>query len=92
MKITKTSILSGKERTVEMPAVTEERLEDWRPKNGNPGKRIQEVFPDLSADEREFLLTGITVEEWDEKFGGGVKKPNPPSNYHQNLRKERQKR
>jgi len=26
---------------------------------------IQKIFPNLSDDEREFLLTGITKEEWD---------------------------
>lgn len=26
---------------------------------------IQEVFPMLSADNREFILTGMTPEEWD---------------------------
>lgn len=25
---------------------------------------VQDVFPELSADEREFLLSGITPEEW----------------------------
>lgn len=32
------------------------------------GTMIQDAFPTLSADEREFLLTGITPEEWDELF------------------------
>lgn len=31
-----------------------------------PGKAIQEAFPNLSASEREFLMTGITDSEWDE--------------------------
>lgn len=33
------------------------------------GKYIQDAFPTLSADDREFLMTGITPEEWDELFG-----------------------
>ena len=33
------------------------------------GKLIQEAFPNLDADQREFLLTGYTQEEWDEIFG-----------------------
>lgn len=32
------------------------------------GKFIQEAFPNLSPDEREFLMTGITSEEWSELF------------------------
>ena len=29
---------------------------------------IQDCFPNLSADDREFIKTGITVEEWDKLF------------------------
>ena len=29
---------------------------------------IQDAFPFLNADEREFLMTGFTTEEWDEMF------------------------
>lgn len=32
------------------------------------GKLIQNAFPELSAGEREFLITGITPEEWNELF------------------------
>ena len=36
-------------------------LADW-----NSGKMIQDAFPTLSADEREFLLTGM-VDSWPSK-------------------------
>lgn len=29
---------------------------------------IQDIFPNLSPDEREFIKTGITSEEWDNLF------------------------
>ena len=29
---------------------------------------IQDLFPSLSSDEREFIQTGITRDEWDEIF------------------------
>lgn len=32
------------------------------------GKFIQDAFPTLTADEREFLMSGITKAEWDEMF------------------------
>lgn len=32
------------------------------------GELIQNAFPMLSADEREFIMTGCTPEEWDEMF------------------------
>ena len=31
-------------------------------------KLIQNVFPELSADEREFLVSGWTPAEWEEKI------------------------
>jgi hypothetical protein len=33
------------------------------------GRLIQDAFPTLSADEREFLKTGITPDEWEAIFG-----------------------
>lgn len=32
------------------------------------GRLVQEAFP-ISAEEREFILTGITPEKWREMFG-----------------------
>jgi hypothetical protein len=32
------------------------------------GKKIQEAFPFLNSDEREFLLTGLTSKEWKKIF------------------------
>jgi len=30
---------------------------------------LQDCFPNLSADEREFIKSGITADEWEETFG-----------------------
>lgn len=69
MKIHRVSAATGKHHVMDMPTVTEERLaECWRFNYHGAGKHIQEVFPELSADEREFLLSGITAEEWEEMF------------------------
>jgi hypothetical protein len=32
------------------------------------GALLQDAFPHLSADDREFIKSGITKEEWDELF------------------------
>jgi len=40
-----------------------DRLESWQ-----EGALIQNAFPMLDADEREFIMTGITPSEWDEAF------------------------
>ena len=63
MKITRTSMFSGVERTIDLP-ITEEQLAAWK-----GGTLIQEAMPQLSADEREFVMTGVTSEEWDREFG-----------------------
>lgn len=63
MQITKRSIFSGIENTREID-VTEEQLDKWQ-----GGAFIQNVMPHLSADDREFLMTGVTPEEWSRMFG-----------------------
>jgi len=63
MKITKTSIWSKKTRTMDLD-ITEAQIEKWE-----NGELIQNAFPNLNGDEREFLLTGMTPEEWDAAFG-----------------------
>ena len=32
------------------------------------GEYIQNIFPNLKASDREFILTGITSSEWDKTF------------------------
>lgn len=63
MIITRTSPFSGITRMREI-TVTQEQLDRW-----HAGELIQNVMPNLSADDREFLMTGITAEEWDTAFG-----------------------
>jgi hypothetical protein len=40
-------------------------------KKYNQGAMIQDAFPFLSAEEREFLMTGIRPDEWKRIFGSG---------------------
>ena len=64
MKITKKSQLTGKQHTMDLD-VTPEQITTY-----NEGvELIQNIFPDLDADEREFLMTGITNTEWNSAFG-----------------------
>lgn len=62
MRITKTSKLTGIIHTLEID-VTDRMIERWK-----GGVYIQAVMPHLSADEREFLMTGITADEWANAF------------------------
>lgn len=58
MKVTRTSQVSGITRTIDLN-VTQEQLDALE------HDLIQNIMPHLSAGDREFILTGITVEEWD---------------------------
>ena len=62
MKVTKASPFSGETNTLELD-VTAEQLKAWQ-----SGTLIQEAMPNLSPDEREFLMTGITASEWQDMF------------------------
>ena len=62
MLIIRTSPFSGNTNSMEIE-VTQEQLSSWE-----NGTLIQNAMPNLSADEREFIMTGITPEEWDSAF------------------------
>lgn len=64
MLITKRSLLTGKTHEREID-VTHRQLNRWLIE----GELIQNAMPHLSADDREFLISGTTPEEWDDKFG-----------------------
>lgn len=68
MRITRISDLSGKEHTMDLP-VNEEQLRNWLGTTDVPGQLIQRVMPHLSSEQREFLISGATQEEWEERFG-----------------------
>ena len=62
MQITCRSAVSGIIRTEDIN-VTSEQLAAW-----DKGALAQEVFSNISADDREFIMTGITPAEWKEFF------------------------
>lgn len=59
MIITKTSPMTGMINTMDV-AVTEVQIAQWQ-----GGMLIQDAMPDLSVDEREFLMTGLTPADWE---------------------------
>tara|TARA_R110001583_G_scaffold28014_1_gene99970 strand:+ start:23 stop:214 length:192 start_codon:yes stop_codon:yes gene_type:complete len=62
MLIAKTSSLTSKTHQMEID-VSDKQIALWM-----EGALIQDVMPNLSPDEREFIMTGITPAEWDEAF------------------------
>jgi len=63
MKITRTSRLTGKTSVMDLK-ITQAQLDAWV-----DGMLIQDAMPQLPPEHREFLMTGITPDEWDSVFG-----------------------
>ena len=63
MLITRKSLISGNINTMSLP-ITEEQYNAWE-----QGTLVQVAMPHLTPDEREFVMSGITPEEWAETFG-----------------------
>lgn len=56
-------MLTGVRRIVDMP-ITSEQFNNWQ-----GGMLIQDAMPNLTDDQREFMMSGITAKEWEETFG-----------------------
>jgi hypothetical protein len=67
MYITKISQLTGVEHTMDINITESEliRIENRR----ESGELIQNIVPNLSMTDREFLMTGVSNEEWVRMFG-----------------------
>lgn len=63
MYIKRKSVISGIERTRSIPVNPDEYMA-WQAGLGS----IQELMPYLSDADQEFILSGITQDEWDEMF------------------------
>lgn len=61
--VTAVSAFTGETHTMHLP-ITEEEFDRWR-----NGELIQKVWPNLTNEQREFLKTGTTPEEWGVVFG-----------------------
>ena len=64
MKITRKSILSKNISSMDID-VTHEQIAQWE-----SGVLIHQAMPHLCEDEREFIMTGITPDEWDTHMVG----------------------
>ena len=60
LKVVGTCSISGEEHAIEIPA---EGFTRWQ-----SGTLIQVALPNLSPDDREFLMSGITPAAWDQIF------------------------
>ena len=62
MLVKSKSVLTGVMNEMNLD-ITNEQLARWKDGYGEP---VQDVFPTLTAEEREFLMTGATPLEWTE--------------------------
>jgi hypothetical protein len=69
-------MFTGIKRSMEIP-INQEQLNTWE-----RGELIQKVMPHLSPDQREFIMTGVTKEEWDETFGETITDFNTKLGHH----------
>lgn len=58
MLITRRSPRTGIETTLDLP-ITQEQFDAWK-----GGMVIQHAMPNLTAEQREFVKTGLTPEDW----------------------------
>jgi hypothetical protein len=63
MLVTRRSPFTGKALTLDLPISTSQ-AEAY-----SAGALVQDAFPHLDADQREFLITGIAPGEWDAALG-----------------------
>ena len=60
--ITRTYRVNNKTRTLDLN-ITQVQMDRY-----NSGMLAQRAFPNLSPSEREFIMTGMTDEDWNEIF------------------------
>lgn len=63
MRITRKSAITGIERTRDIPVNPEHYL-SWVNGQGN----LDDLMPYLNYNDKEFILSGITPDEWKEAF------------------------
>lgn len=62
--------LTGETRSMQLPLDQHEFYEAMR--KWRSGALIQDAFPSLDADQREFVLSGFLPGEWEDFVGDGI--------------------
>ena len=62
-EVIRVSPLTGITNTMYMD-ISDEQIEEWN--DTNRTRLIQDIFPNLTEAEREFIMTGYTVSDWKE--------------------------
>ena len=67
VEVTRISPLTGNVNKMYLD-VSQEQVEEWN-KPGKERRLIQDIFPNLNEDEREFIMTGYTPADWRNLYG-----------------------
>jgi len=65
IQVTRLSVLTRKMNTMELP-ISQEHLDIY---DTVGDILVQDAFPNLDKEQREFLISGITPQEWNNTFG-----------------------
>ena len=65
IQVTRQSIITRKMNTMELP-ISQEHLDIY---DTVGDILVQDAFPNLNAEQREFLISGITPQEWNKYIG-----------------------
>lgn len=68
MILKRTNAIDGRENSMELP-LTEEEFATLEHLRESRGFLIQDVYRNLTPDQREFIKTGITPQLWERMFG-----------------------
>lgn len=68
-QLIKTSMISQRPHRMFFPQYTQDEFEKRLTYYLNNPVLIQDAFPELDNNQREFIKTGITPEEWDKFIG-----------------------
>ncbi len=63
MFITKTSMISGRTNTLWVEGLTQDMLKAWE-----NGALIQDALAGIPQELREFVMTGVSPDEWNRTF------------------------
>tara|TARA_R110000796_G_scaffold61674_3_gene142620 strand:+ start:872 stop:1078 length:207 start_codon:yes stop_codon:yes gene_type:complete len=64
MQITRVSPVTGRKNTKDID-ITPIQYNNW----ANRRMKIQDAMPHLDANDREFIISGMTKEDWDSLYG-----------------------
>ena len=64
MDITRVCPITSRVNTLRVEGATPEGIAAWK-----NGALIQDALPEVSPENREFIMTGITPSMWDHLFG-----------------------